>query len=856
MINTTVKVLILILFFANPWSAFGQLGLDYYLPEINYKEDIPTPNSILNFEIGEWHITHGQLMNYMEKLCASSNNCRLVEYARTHENKPLVYLIITGDENMQNLKNIRDHHRLLTQPEFSDTIDLEEMPLVLYQGYSIHGNESSGANAACLVAYYLLAGESEKLKNLLENTIILLDPCYNPDGLQRFSTWANSNRHSRLNTDPLDREFNEVWPGGRTNHYWFDLNRDWLFNIHPSSKGRIETFHEWKPDILTDHHEMGSNSTFFFQPGVPSRTNPNTPKINQRLTEEIGNYHASFLDSIGSMYFSKERYDDYYYGKGSTYPDINGCIGILFEQASSRGHLRETLNGLLSFPFTIRNQFVTSLSTQQAALEKRLDILTYKRDFFKDMYNSERSEGFFIFQEKDEFKKDFFVDLLHRHDIKVYTSSEETRIGSKVFDAASSYIVPKKQYQARLIKTIFEKVTSFPDSIFYDVSAWTLPLAFNMNYAESKTNPDMTLLSELGNHADAENKTDILDQATVALALDWNAYMAPAALSKILEEGFPVRIVKKANTYSTSEGEKEFPEGTIIIPFSDDGEENTRVFERVQALSFKYKIELSQIRSGLALAGESIGSNELEVLEQKSIAIIVGEGVNAYEAGDCWYLLDRRWDMKISLIDKSELPRTNLSRYDIVILADGQYEDLEREDYKLKNWIREGGTLLAFRRSVSWLVKYRMLDNIVETELEEPFGDNENSSKVYNPDSGANAIGGCILNADIDQSHPLLFGYNQSQLPVFKKGTQFYSVAKQSSTPIRYAREPRLSGYMSDRNMNLAPGSASLICSSYGEGRIIASVDNPNFRAYWLAGSKIFANMIFMSQLIDKESML
>lgn len=795
-------------------------------------------------------------MNYMEKLCASSNNCQLVEYARTHENKPLVYLIISSEKNMQNLASIRKHHRLLTQPEFSDTIDLEKMPLVLYQGYSIHGNESSGANAACLVAYYLLAGESEKLHNLLENTVILLDPCYNPDGLQRFSTWANSNRHARLNTDPLDREFNEVWPGGRTNHYWFDLNRDWLFNIHPSSKGRIKTFHQWKPDILTDHHEMGSNSTFFFQPGVPSRTNPNTPQVNQRLTEEIGNYHASYLDSIGSMYFSKERYDDYYYGKGSTYPDINGCIGILFEQASSRGHLRETINGLLSFPFTIRNQFVTSLSTQEAALEKRLEILAYKRDFFKDMYNSEHSEGYYIFQENDEFKKDFFVDLLHRHDIKVYTSSEETRVGTKVFNAGNSYIVPKKQYQAGLIKTIFEKVTSFPDSIFYDVSAWTLPLAFNMDYAESRTNPDMTKLRELRDHSDKEKNTGLLDQTTVALALDWNAYMAPAVLGKILEDGLPVRIVKKANSYNTREGEREFLEGTIIIPLSDDQEDNERIYESVQLLASKYKIKLSQIRSGLALAGESIGSNELEVLEEKSIAIIVGEGVNAYEAGDCWYLLDKRWDMKISLIDKSELSRTNLSRYDVLILPDGLYEDLEREDYKLKNWIREGGTLLAFRRSVSWLIKNRMLESIEETKLEEAFGDNENRPQNYNSNSGANAIGGCILNADIDRSHPLLFGYQQDQLPVFKKGTQFYTVSKQSATPIKYASEPRLSGYMSGRNMNLAPGSASVICSSYGEGRIIASVDNPNFRAYWLAGSKIFANMIFMSQLITKDSML
>ena len=202
--------------------------------------------------------------------------------------------------------------------------------------------------------------------------------------MQRFSTWANQHKSKNLVTDPNNREFNEVWPGGRFNHYWFDLNRDWLPAVHVESQNRLKWFHRWKPNILTDHHEQGSNATFFFQPGVPSRVNPLTPAKNQELTEKLGKFHAAFLDRIGSLYFTKENYDDFYYGKGSTYPDINGAIGILFEQASSRGHAQETANGILRFPFTIKNQFTTTLSTLEGAKALRKEFLTYQRDFYKN----------------------------------------------------------------------------------------------------------------------------------------------------------------------------------------------------------------------------------------------------------------------------------------------------------------------------------------------------------------------------------------------------------------------------------------------------------------------------------------
>ena len=361
------------------------------------------------------------------------------------------------------------------------------MPLVVYQGFSVHGNEPSGANAGLAYAYYLAAAQGPEIEKMLENTIILMDPSFNPDGLQRFAYWANTNKSENLNPDGNEREYHEVWPGGRTNHYWFDINRDWLPVQLPESRARITTFHKWMPNILTDHHEMGTNSTFFFQPGEPTRVHPLTPKINQELTKEIGTYHAKALDKIGSLYYSEEGYDDYYYGKGSTFPDVNGCIGILFEQASSRGHVQESENGLLTFPFTIRNQFTTALSTIEAAQNMREKILKYQRDYFEELRieaAKNKTKALVFGDSKDANKAWHLAEILSRHGIKFHELANDATISGKTFTKNNSYVVPMDQKNPRLIQAMFEKRTTFTDSLFYDISAWTFPLAFDLDYAE------------------------------------------------------------------------------------------------------------------------------------------------------------------------------------------------------------------------------------------------------------------------------------------------------------------------------------------------------------------------------------
>ena len=405
----------------------SQTDLNYYFGNTNnFSESIPKPSEVIGHEVGEWHVTHDKLVQYMYALANASKRITIKETGKTYENRPLLILKVSSEENIKNLDLIRNNHLKISNG--AKKSDFENMPAIIYQGYSVHGNEASAANAALLGLYYLAASNDTETLKILNNTVILFDPCLNPDGLQRFATWVNSNKNLVPNPDNSDREFSEVWPGGRTNHYWFDLNRDWLPVQLPESQARIKTFTEWLPNIVTDHHEMGTNSTFFFQPGIPSRVNPLIPNLNQELTEKIAKYHADYLDKIGSLYYSKEDYDDFYFGKGSTYPDVNGSIGILFEQGSSRGHIQNSQNGILTFPFAIKNQLTTTLSTLKAASSLKNELLAYMNAFYVNNFNEStklKYKGIGFGNNHDKTSSYQLAKILKAHKIDIFETDGE-----------------------------------------------------------------------------------------------------------------------------------------------------------------------------------------------------------------------------------------------------------------------------------------------------------------------------------------------------------------------------------------------------------------------------------------------
>ncbi len=827
--------------------------LTYFLPDISYDASIPTPEKVLGYQVGEWHVSHDQLLNYFRTLAAASDRIKLVETGRTYENRPLINLIITSKANHDNLASIQSQHIALSDPEKSGSLDISKMPAVLYQGFSIHGNEASGANGALLVAYYLAAGQSPHLEKLLSETVIIFDPCLNPDGLHRFSTWVNMHKNVNLTDDSADREYSEAWPGGRTNHYWFDLNRDWLVTIHPESQARIRTFHAWKPNVLTDHHEMGSNSTFFFMPGIQSRINPITPKKNQELTARLGEYHAKALDKIGSLYFTEEGFDDFYFGKGSTFPDANACIGILFEQASSRGHLQATENGLLSFAFTIRNQVTTALSTQEGVLSLRTELLEFQRDFYKNAIKDAKADdrkAFIVGEKYDHARLATFIDMLKRQQIKVYELSKKVTLNGKDFEPGSACIIPLEQTQNKLIHAFFQRDVTFEDSIFYDVSAWTMPLAFNLQYETLNAKSySSSLLGQEISTTKLKNGQVMAVASDYAFAFEWDEYYAPAALYHLLKNGVMAKVATKPFTGILKNGEKEFTYGTIVIQHQNQSKSAAEIFDLLKEAALIGHINVYGLTTGLTPVGIDLGSGNMEVVRQPKIALIVGEGSSSNDIGELWHLLDTRYNIPVTKVEASNLSSSNIDRFNVIIMASGNYNRLNAET--LKTWLNAGGVLIGTETAVRWLAD-RQLANV---EFKKP---KENPSTGVRPyassqeDRGALSLAGSIFETEIDLTHPLGYGFRNKRLPMFRTSGDFLEPAQNVyAMPSYYTSKPLMAGYAHPTHMSLAGGSASIIVSGVGSGKVISMSDNPNFRAFWYGNNKLLANAVFFGNTIS-----
>ena len=829
--------------FGSTLFAQQPVDLNYYLPQgVSYDTSIPTPQEVIGHQVGEWHVTHDKLVQYMTALAAASDRISIENRGTTFEGRPLLLLTVTSPENHSNIDRIQQEHLALT--EGTDTsLNTQDMPIVVYQGFSIHGNEPSGANAGLAYAYYLAAAQGPDITSILENTIILMDPSFNPDGLQRFAYWANTNRAQLLNPDPNDREYHEVWPGGRTNHYWFDMNRDWLPVQLPESRARIKSFHAWKPNILTDHHEMGTNSTFFFQPGEPTRVHPLTPAINQELTAEIGSYHAKALDKIGSLYYSEENYDDYYYGKGSTFPDINGSIGILFEQGSSRGHIQESENGILTFPFTIRNQFTTALSTIAAAQGMRTIILNYQRDFFSQARQTaakEKQKAIVFGDSKDAAKTNALAEILHRQQIKFHSLKQDAVINGKNFKKGHGYVVPLNQQNNTLINAMFEKRTAFTDSLFYDISAWTFPLAFNLEYTTTNTT----------NNAGPEVKEIPLSKGSIsgpsdyAFLFEWHEYYTPKALNMILEKGLRAKVAKRRFSL---EGDS-YDYGSIMIPVANQSMNSEEIYKFLTQVAQEAHISIKGVGTGLS-QGIDLGSNNFEAINKASVAIVVGNGTASYDAGEIWHLFDQRYQMKLTKIDVDYFNRVDLSRYTTLIIPNMYGSALDKgATEKIKNWVKDGGNLIAYKNSAKWLERNEFMSlEFKESKLTARNINYENRENFY----GAQQTGGAIFEAKLDLSHPINYGYHNPYVAMFRKTNIYVTADEQSfNNPIQYTDNPLLSGYHSKVNATLIPNTVPFKVNSMGRGQVILFTDNTNFRAFWYGTNKFLANAIFFGNMM------
>ena len=830
--------------------------------------DLPSPEQVIGVQIGERHWYHHEIVRYLDTLAeASPRMVALGAHATSYGGRSLVSYAISSEENLARLDAIKAARADIIDPEANP--NLEDQPAVLHMMYSIHGNEPSGSNSTPLVAYYLNAVQDPALEAQLEDVVIILNPMLNPDGLDRFAHWTNSHRGLVPSPDANDREHREYVPNGRTNYYWFDLNRDWLPHQHPESRGRLALFHTWKPNVQLDFHEQGSNSNFFFMPGKPERTNPLTPDINQELTARIGDYHARAFDREGTLYFSGEGYDDFFMGKGSTYPDLFGCVGILFEQPSSRGSQQDTVNGRLTFPASIANQVRMSLSSLEATAALRPELLGYQRGFYVDNARNP-GKGYYLAEaEGDPARLREFVRVLTGHGIRSEVLAEDVTAGGEQYPAGTSIAIPLDQPQATYLKSLWNRQLEFEENVFYDVSTWTLPWAFNLTHTrEPVTRVETTPIT-----ADFPTMGSALVSSKIGYLIDWRDSRSPRLLYGLLAAGANVRVAQRPLSVGILEqGVVDFGYGTLLVAAELGKEMPGEATALLQAAASE-GTAIYPVASSLTPRGIDLGSRDFRVLSLPRVLIATGPGTSAYDVGEIWHLLDRRVGMPLTMIDSHQLPGTDLSAYTHVLLTNPLSQLPESFIKNIDAFVTGGGVLWAQGApTVAWLAdndltsanwraptlektadEIKALRGKDDSAALEALLPERQSYATARDEAAFRLVRGAILEGKVDTTHPLGYGYADDTLPVFRRSARFMARSENPySTPVLYSDAPLLSGYMSEENRALAGGSASLVVDARGDGAVVQALDAVTFRAFWWGTQKLLLNALFFGELLEE----
>ena len=808
---------------------------NYFYPNKgSFDASIPTPEQFLGYAIGEQHTRHDRIVAYLKELDRLSDKVSFEIIGETFEHRAQVVAIFSSPENHKNIEQIRLQH-LSNQTNGTNN----KVPLVIHLAYNVHGNEPSSSEAALLTAYYLTASQSEQTKEWLNNMIITLDPVINPDGRDRHTHWANMHKGTPPVADPNDREHNEIWPGGRFNHYWFDLNRDWFLGTFPETRNRINFFHKWRPYVQTDHHEMGTNSTFYFDPGKESSNNPIVPDyLYKNIYPKFGEYFTKATNSIGSMYFTKEAFDKLYPGYGSSYINFYGGAGFLFEQGSSRGHVQETTTIPISFGFTIRNQFTASLATITASLAEKESLIELRKQFYvtaKQQATNSIIKGYSFGDAKDFNRTKAFIDLLLLHKIDIYKVPNST-----------DYFVPTAQDNYIMVKSIFENQITYKDSTFYDASTWSLIHAYGLPFTEVKSS---MVLSEKVNASLVFNNTSIVksNYAYLVNNTDYNIHQFIYALQS---EGVFVQTATRTFSTNINGENKNFGYGSIIISVQQQKVDADMLYNIISKASVAANIKVHTVATGFSNSGIDLGSNYVKTLKKPEAAMIIGTGVAASEAGEIWHLLDQRLHMPITKIDILNFSRVRLERYNTLVMVSGAYNFLDKNSVdKIKAWVQNGNTLITIKSGADWAIKngFTKFKLAVDSSTTKGRFDYDRASDM----EGAKALGGSIFSIDLDTTHPIGYGFSKRKVSVYKNNSTFFQNSTSAySTIAQYTNTPLVGGYLHPNSLKMIKNSPSILVGAEGSGRVILFADEPNFRGTWYGTNKLFLNALFLGSIM------
>ena len=811
-------------------------------------QNVESPSEFLGYELGTQFSRHHEVTDYFKHLAENApKQLKLTQYGMTNERRPLLLAYISSPENLANLEGIRKKH--LSQTSGTPGSD----KAIVWLSYNVHGNESVSTESAMQTAYDLLTSKTA----YLENTIVIMDPCINPDGRDRYINWYNQYKNTPFQVDPNSKEHREGWWSGRSNHYMFDLNRDWAWLTQVESQQRLAVYNQWMPHVHVDFHEQGVDDPYYFAPAAEPLHEVITP-FQRSFQRTIGKNHAKYFDKEGWFYFTKERFDLFYPSYGDTYPMFNGGIGMTYEQGGSGRAGLAVLNSnkdTLTLKDRIAHHYTTGMSTIEVAADNVQKLNEeYSKFFQKRNY---RYRSYVMDGHVDKIKA--LAQLLDRHKIEYSLSKPGTvkgfnyqtgARGSRSF-GQNSLVVNTQQPKSKLVKVLFEPQPKLSDSLTYDITAWSLPYAYGLKaiaseslIGESKNSSLVNFKQETAKESYFQQRNQAaLDPEAYAYLADWNSMEDARMLAHLLKH--KVRVRKSYEDFEIEGGS--YAKGTLIITRADN-EHLSELTSILQNAANHFGQQITAVQSGYVDKGKDFGSSYVQMIQPPKIAVLSGDGTNLYRFGELWHFFEQQLHYPITVLDTDYWNRVDLDQYDILLLPGGWYGDIldEASRDNLKEWIRQGGRLIAMENALRSLAgdQAGFGLNYAESEKEEK----KDTPARFDQSSRTqimSAITGAIFKAKVDPTHPLAFGYGESYFTL-KLGASAFEYLDRGNVVYLEGESKAISGFAGSKATENIQNTLIYGVRSMGRGSVVFMVDNPLFRGFWENGKLFMANAIFM----------
>jgi len=808
-----------------------------------------TPNEFLPYKVGEQFTPHYLLNAYFEQIAAAlPATMRLEKYGLTNESRPLQIAIFSSAENMARLEQIRINNLRLAgmaegQPDLSNPI------AIVWISMSVHGNEASGSECSMELAYRLATQTDEKVKEWLKNTVVIVDPAVNPDGYDRYSHWHRMASNLLKNTDVDAREHREPWPGGRVNHYYFDLNRDWAWATQAESKQRLVVYHRWLPHVHPDIHEQGINEPYYFAPAAEPMHELITP-WQRNFQVEIGENNARHFDNRGWLYFTREVFDLFYPSYGDTYPTFNGAIGMTYEQGGGPrgGRAVETDNGdTLTLYDRIEHHLTTSLSTIEVSSKSAKPLVENFREYYRQTSTQPHGQykAFVIREVNDPNKVKALCELLDQHHIR-YGRVGAGLSGVKAFDYASGkeisasinpndLVISAYQPHSVMVQALFEPEAKLADSMTYDITAWSLPFAHGLETYGLKER-----LEPRKPYEPYTPQKDLATDSPYAWCVHRRSLAEAQFVGELLQKGVRVRTAMEPFSLA----DQQYAAGAFVVSKADNRSLQGVLDSIVVQAAETAKVRLYPVFTGFAKTGKDLGSDFFQLLKHPKIALVYGDDVEANSYGHTWFFFERELSYPVTPIPLDKLQKIDLSKYNTLIFPDGHYNLEDKTLETIIKWTEKGGRLIAFEGGTK---AFADKDGFDLKTKEAPKRDSTGQRKPFmtrQRDGLSDGLPGAIVRATVDNSHPLAFGF-PNYYHSLKTLSDAYQMPEKSETPIYLDDNYQIYGFIGSRVKPQLKKTPIAIVQKMDDGEAVFFVDNPLFRSFWQQGKALFANALF-----------